>query len=498
VAHHCTRRGCRMITRIALLLTLLGGNNAFAQATSADTVRQDSIIIRLNDVDLRAAIQMLAQYLDRPVVVGQLNAAKVTVETPRPIRRADVLGLLRVTLESQSLELITDTVNLVYRVQAKATAAPPPVQQPITTLSDSTRRIELFVIRLKHARAADVAATINELYGRGKSGDRGPTRTLSQQLRQTQGGMDQLGREQSELEKEGRLSADAVIVSDPGTNSLLVRATRRDYDLVQAAVKEVDVRPLQALVEVLIAEVRNSQSYSLGVDVVLPERPLPKNPNVTVEGALTSAITGDGKLRVIGLGGITDLSTTLKIAASRGDVSVISRPIVVAANNEKAEILVGTQRPFVQISRSLPTDLASRDQVVQYREVGTKLSVRPTITSDGYVMLEVTQEVNAATNETAFNAPVISTRSVQTRLLLKDGQTVVIGGLSDRQRDVTQRGIPILSAIPLLGGFFGGASRNSNQTELYLFITPKVVRSDEDAKAITDPLRERAKKGGGQ
>ena len=125
---------------------------------------------------------------------------------------------------------------------------------------------------------------------------------------------------------------------------------------------------------------------------------------------------------------------------------------MLAANNEVAEILVGSQRPFVQVQRTLPTDDAARDQIVQYKDVGTNLSVRPTISEDGYVMLEVTQEVNAATNEVAFDAPVISTRTVRTQLLVRDSQTVVLGGLADRQRESTQGGVPVLSSIPLLGG----------------------------------------------
>lgn len=196
---------------------------------------------------------------------------------------------------------------------------------------------------------------------------------------------------------------------------------------------------------------------------------------------------------MLGIGGDPDLEATIRAAASHGDVTIVSRPRVIAANNEEAQILVGSQRPFVQVSRALPTDGAARDQVVEYKDVGTKLSVRPTISSDGYVTLQVSQEVSAATAETQFDAPVISTRSVQTRLLMKDGQTVVIGGLTDKQHDVTQTGIPVLSSIPLIGGFFGTASRHTTETELYLFITPHVIRTDTDADHITQPLQERAK-----
>ena len=168
--------------------------------------------------------------------------------------------------------------------------------------------------------------------------------------------------------------------------------------------------------------------------------------------------------------------------------------MVIAANNEPATINVGSQRPFIQVSRALPTDNTARDQVVQYKDVGTKLTVLPTISPDGYVGLQVSQEVNDATSEVAFDAPVISTRSVETTLLIKDGQTVALGGLTDTQRDVNQGGVPILSSIPILGGLFGHASRETTETELYLFLTPHVIKTDADADSLTAPLKEKADK----
>jgi Type II secretory pathway, component PulD len=142
----------------------------------------------------------------------------------------------------------------------------------------------------------------------------------------------------------------------------------------------------------------------------------------------------------------------------------------------------------------LPTDNASRDQFVQYKDVGTKLRVVPTISADGYVMLQVTQEISAATAEQQFDAPVISTRSVDTKLLVRDSQTVVLGGLTDRQRETTRGGVPFLSAIPIIGALFGRYHSGGNETELFLFLTPRIIRSDAEADAITKPLQERAKK----
>jgi general secretion pathway protein D len=108
------------------------------------------------------------------------------------------------------------------------------------------------------------------------------------------------------------------------------------------------------------------------------------------------------------------------------------------------------------------------------------------------VQLHVTQEVSNATSESQFNAPVISTRSVRTDLLVRDGHTIVLGGLTDRERDTQSEGIPLLSSIPFIGGFFGRQSRVTTETELFIFLTPRVIRTDEDAERLTAPLRDRA------
>jgi general secretion pathway protein D len=99
----------------------------------------------------------------------------------------------------------------------------------------------------------------------------------------------------------------------------------------------------------------------------------------------------------------------------------------------------------------------------------------------------VQQEINEATNETQFDAPVISTREARTQVLVRDGQTIVIGGLRDDQRNKVQSGIPILSGIPIIGGLFGSARHGRHQTEVYIFLTPRIIRTDEDADRLTMP-----------
>lgn len=482
------------------ILILLGLALAAVPLPAQDEVRvvsRDSLTIRFVDADLRAVVQSLGQHLDRAILITGLPSVRVTVETPRAIGVDDVRGVLEGVLASQQLELVADSSAGLYRVRSRTADRPPPPAATRNALEPQGAAVQLFMIRLRHARAADVAATVNALYGRasaiGELGAR-PTGTLAEGLRGTRiPATDDATATSGAVPRLAGVTAsfagEVTIVPDAGTNGLLIRASRRDYELIEAAVLELDVRPLQVLIEVLIAEVRKDRGFSFGVAAEVPPIGVGRG-NTSIEATSTGIGLGDFALGVMQLGGV-DMNATLRAAASRGDVSISSRPVLLAANNELAEILVGSQRPFVQVSRSLPTDAPQRDQVVQYRDVGTRLSVRPTISADGYVMLEVIQEVNAVTAETAFDAPVISTRSVQTRLLVRNGQTAVLGGLADRQRDANQGGIPILSSIPLIGGLFGRASRRQFETELFVFLTPRVLFTDQDVDGATEPLKSR-------
>lgn len=286
-------------------------------------------------------------------------------------------------------------------------------------------------------------------------------------------------------ERTANLAGPVTIVPDEITNALLVRASRRDFDVIEQAVNELDIRPLQVLIEVLIVEARRDRTFSLGADLFVPQQRVGHG-DATAGGAVTGGGLGDMVIKVLSVGR-ANVNATIRAAESRGDVEIISRPVLLASNNTEARLLVGSQRPFVQVSRSLPTDAPTRDQVVQYRDVGTRLVVKSTINHDGYVSLQIQQEVNAATSETQFDAPIISTREAVTRVLVRDSQTVVLGGLRDQQRDVSSGGVPVLSRIPLLGGLFGSHARRSNATELYLFITPRILRTDADADSVTAP-----------
>jgi general secretion pathway protein D len=359
--------------------------------------------------------------------------------------------------------------------------AAPPVPTVLPSMSPTApSALTLHVVRLRHARAADVAATVNLLFGGGGefSGRRGLSAgTLS----------DQLGREDrtgDQAAPSATLSGPTVVVPDELTNSLLIRASAEDVAVLGTAIDQLDVRPLQVLIEVLIVEARKDRTFSLGADITVPPQHIGDG---TIAAKSTGGGLGDLVIRLMNLGK-ADVDAVIRMSQSRGDVRIVSRPVLLASNNVEARFLVGSQRPFVQLSRTQPTDGATRDQVVQYKDVGTKLTVRPTINHDGYVSLLVQQEISTATDETQFDAPIISTREATTQVLVRDGQTIVIGGLRDRLTSDTRSGIPVLSGIPLLGGLFGSADKRRIEVELFLFLTPRILRDDDDAERLKQGL----------
>jgi general secretion pathway protein D len=450
-------------------------------------VAGDSVRISLVNTDMRAAIQAIGRFLTKPVLAGPLGEIRVEVfETPVAIPREAVPDILRGLVEANGLVFVED--SSFYRV----TAPEPVVTETPADAGPGADAVNfrLFTVRLRHARAADVAATLNQLFGSGLDFSRPAglsTGSLSDQLR-----ADREGRGAQEALAPGPqgalLESPVTIVPDELTNSLLVRSTQADFDVLEEGIQQLDVRPLQVLIEVVVVEARKDRQFALGFNVQLPPYEVD---GATVEGELLGGGLGDLVVRVMELGR-AQVNAVLTAARLRGDVDIVSRPVLLASNNTEASLLVGTQQPFVQVSRSLPTETPQRDQVVQYRDVGTKLTVRPTINQDGYVSLYVQQELSAATGENQFNAPVIASREATTQVLVGDGQTIVIGGLRDQVQDRVRTGVPLLADIPLLGGLFGGTQTRSTEIELFLFITPTIIADDGDiARATMERVPER-------
>jgi general secretion pathway protein D len=475
------------------LVLLASGARLRAQDTSAVQRTPQGILVDFQDADLRAVVTALAEAGDLNLSYNNLPSSHVTLHIRQPIAKADVLPLLKSVAQSNGLKLTEE--GTLIRLE--------PVESPAASAANTAAQapggrtpMELYVYRLKHVRAAKLAATLQSIFG-GRTGIAAVPglsgRTLSQQLTGNQipplvdtavvpppaGG----GATVSAL--RGELAGAVQIVPDETTNSLVIHAEPADYAIVQQAIQALDLRPLQVMIEVLIAEVR----HSTGLDLSVKSQSTREAPDAKSNGSafLSSTSTADLIIQ-LSKSAKFDLNLALSALQSRGDVRILSRPVLLAQNNQEAKILVGSQRPFVQVSRSLPTDAAIRDQVVQYKDVGTSLTILPTINTDGYVDLQVSQEVSTATNEVEFGAPVISTREASTHLFVRDGQTAVLGGLIDREQESNRSGLPVLSTLPVIGALFGTTSNTTTSSELFLFLTPHIVATDEDADRVREGI----------
>jgi general secretion pathway protein D len=478
----CARGFRDALCGLILLIPLVAAGPAAAQQQQQGiTQTQQGIILNFQDVDLAYVISALAQAAQLNVVYSDLPAKNVTLRTSEAVSPNDVEGLIRDLAASNGIT-VTDQ-NGFMRLQGGGQEA----QQPR----------QLYILRLRHARAPILAQTLQALFGGGLIQAQSPQQaaTLSQQLRVMEQQAAQLRQQAAQNQqffvptvRMGELEGAVTIVPDEITNSLLVRATASDWSVIQQAIQSLDLRPLQVVIEVVIAEVRRTDELNVGVGFAAEK--------ITSDGSVGVGLAGESRedsftLDILRTGDI-NIGATLSALSSTGNVRILSRPVILAQNNQEARILVGSQRPFVQVSRSLPTNEVQFDQVVQYQSVGTSLTILPTINDDGYVNLQVTQEVSNATDEVQFDAPVISTREATTQLLARNGQTVVIGGLVDRQTERVRTGIPFLKDIPVLGFLFGSTREMTGNSELFLFLTPYIVATDDDAETLRREIENRS------
>jgi general secretion pathway protein D len=375
--------------------------------------------------------------------------------------------------------------------------------------------LRTYVVNLKYASADDLAGAIGQLFGVqvananiGSLSDRSLTRALdsfrtreADTFRTRNSGMPNTGAASTSANSTpaaitprdsaaGLLVGRTTVVANAPTNSLLIRTAPPNFPMLRETIDALDVRPAQVLFEVTIAEIALGRGFEFGVDWGAVNRGGDVqgqfgNPEIPDTGS-TSAL-----LRLVRLDG-TGVRALLRTIASTSKVQVLSTPEIVAVNNREATILVGNKVPFIASTR-LGNDV-SIDRAVQYQDVGTKLSILPTINDDGYVSVQLLQEVSSLTPQTvsaALSAPVISTREASTRAILRDGQTVVIAGLIGDTRQVQEQGIPLLKDIPFAGALFRRQSTTQQRTELAIFVTPYIVRSDADADTIRERIRKR-------
>lgn len=289
------------------------------------------------------------------------------------------------------------------------------------------------------------------------------------------------------------------ITADDTNNALVILATPREYAVIQDALKQLDVAPLQVLLEAAIAEVTLNKNTQFGFQYFYKPNSTPNsNSTFTLTNSGTVAIPPTSPL-IPSLPGFSyifsngnSLNVVLSAIATFTHVEVLSAPEVLVLNNQTAKLEVGDQVPIItQTATSTIDTNAPQVNSVQYLATGVILQVTPRVNKGGQVMMDIDQEVAepTVTTSSSINSPTISQREIVSSVSVADGETVALGGLFSNQVSRSKSGIPWLQDIPYLGHLFTNTGDSVNRDELMVLITPHVVDSLNKARAVTDELR---------
>lgn len=313
---------------------------------------------------------------------------------------------------------------------------------------------------------------------------------------------------------------DAIIQIDPETKSIVIVTDEDTHREMVGVIRQLDKPKPQVLIKVVFLEVTYNKGYDVGVEggytfnfknpinsvattqnvestVTTPDpttggtsvvKTTTANPGsaVTTLGNSANTLTqfGLAAAQTAGMPGFygrvigDNYNATVKLLATRGKVEVLSRPSIMARNNQEAVIVVGQEVPFITNSRV--TDLGQTINTIQYDNVGIILRVTPFITSDNMVEMIVAPEISQLTAQTVaisntVSSPIISKRSAETVVVTPNGSTAVIGGLMQTTRVSNVQKIPLLGDIPGVGALFRRTVRDDVKTELMIFLTPTIV-----------------------
>jgi len=281
------------------------------------------------------------------------------------------------------------------------------------------------------------------------------------------------------------LSGQVTIIADPDTNSLLVRTKPANYDRVKEVLRELDRAVPQVLIKVLIAEVTHDNSADIGAEFsALNLRASGNGSKGGVSFGLANVTTGGLVASVVE----NNFTATIRALENVGKLDVLSRPYILASDNQLASITVGQEVPFINNSRI--TDTGQTINTLDYKDVGILLDVVPHINSDGLVILDVAPEISALTGQTVpisdtAAQPIIATRSAQTRVGIMNGQTIVIGGLMEDRKTETIDKVPFVGDIPYIGEAFKRKQISKTKTELLIFLTPHVASDPDNLKNMS-------------
>jgi len=287
------------------------------------------------------------------------------------------------------------------------------------------------------------------------------------------------------------------IVAHEETNQVIMSVSPRYRSRVVQLIEQLDMPPPQVMIQVLLAEVTLDKALTWGMDINVGLATATSN--IGGDGyVFESFAAGAGVATAIGAPNFgvssTDFSLLIRALQAQGKLEVLSRPQVTVNNNERAFIQVGEDIGIVTGSDRVGERVSA---VVEREDVGIILEVTPSISADGFVRMDISPEISQVTTRTTqidedFESPIITQRRVETTVTVKDGQTVVIGGLIQTIEEQRETRVPFLGDIPILGLPFRSYLQEEQKTELLVILTPVVIPGESPAaEFVQDEVFER-------
>jgi general secretion pathway protein D len=308
------------------------------------------------------------------------------------------------------------------------------------------------------------------------------------------------------------VSKNVQIVPDKATNTLIIMAEREDYKVLENIIKQLDVPRPMVYIEALIMEVDTTKDFKLGVEwsgvkdtgqmfgIEGSKSAAFVSSGTGVMSGLTTTATTAGTLLgfpsgfsmgIIGAGiKIGDvlfptIGAMVQAYKNDSDVSILSTPQVLTLDNEEAEINVGSNVPYItrQDSTSTTSQYPVNYNTYEYKDVGVILNITPHINAENYIRLKISQQVTKVTSGSS-TTPTTLKRTAKTTVVVKDKETVVIGGLVGDATEDGTNSVPLLGKIPILGWLFKVQTVKRERTNLYIFLTPHIIRTQQEAASL--------------
>jgi general secretion pathway protein D len=366
------------------------------------------------------------------------------------------------------------------------------------------------VYKVQHSNAEDLANTLNEIFtgasSKSTSAKVAPGQTASEITNksstdtETASTFDTTKPKSSSSGnvKTGTAKVSEVdnvrIISDKANNALVIVATPQEYAVVKPIIEQLDIVPLQVLIDATVASVALNDGLQYGISWYLSHGG--QNGVVSTIAEATAATSSGGLTAAYSSGAVQALLST---QATKGNVNIISAPSLMVLNNQKAKINVGDQVPLQTGTTSIPTASTgiAVASSIQYKDTGVTLEVTPRVNANGMVIMDIHQIVSNVkpvpiadkTSVGVTSTATITKKEIQSSIAIHDGETIVLGGLIEDNNGISKSGIPLLYDLPWIGPLFGSTSYTRIKNELVVLITPRVVKSKQDSRQISDEFK---------